>query len=315
MEEAPGSDLPRVDVPRASDERVVGADHGVEEILVDIVEADSLGAHPPLGNEGAGKKPESALLLRQVVGGALGARDQDPVAGANLLQQLPHQQRHARHVDETEDGVVVGTAQLVPLGGAQAQRRVLAGVEELAGVNRPAEAIEHLEVDVRVRFGLGRLDDRIDPDGASWRRHPGIAGDAVSHRGCRVVVDRAEVALAVDEHVAQGEVLRHPHQGVVDRRVAVRVVLAHHLADDEGALAVGAGRLQADVVHRVEHPPVHRLEAVADVGQRPADDHAHRVIEVRRAHLLLELALLDPAAGEHVGVRHRGISPPSRGSR
>ncbi len=74
----------------------------------------------------------------------------------------------------------------------------------------------------------------------------------------------------------------------------MRVVLAHHLADDEGALAVGAGRLQADVVHRVEHPPVYGLQPVAHVRQRPTDDHAHRVIEVRGAHLFLELALLDP---------------------
>ncbi len=117
----------------------------------------------------------------------------------------------------------------------------------------------------------------------------------VPHRRRRVVVDRAEVALSVDQRVAQGEVLRHPHQRVVDRRVAVRVVLAHHLADDEGALAVGAGRLQADVVHRVEDPAVNRLESVAGVGQGAADDHAHRVIEVRRAHLFLEAAVFDVA--------------------
>ena len=112
-------------------------------------------------------------------------------------------------------------------------------------------------------------------------REAGEAGLGVPHRGGGVVVDRAEVALAVDQRVAQREVLRHPDQRVVDRRVAVRVVLAHHLADDEGALAVGPGRLQAEVVHRVEHAAVDRLQAVAHVGQRPADDHAHRVIEVR----------------------------------
>ena len=75
----------------------------------------------------------------------------------------------------------------------------------------------------------------------------------------------------------------------------MRVVLTHHLADDEGALAVRAVRLQAEVVHRVEDAAVDRLEAVADVGQRAADDHAHRVVEVGGAHLLLELALLDVA--------------------
>ena len=31
-----------------------------------------------------------------------------------------------------------------------------------------------------------------------------------------------------------------------------------------------------------------RLEAVADVGQRAADDDAHRVVEVARAELILD---------------------------
>jgi hypothetical protein len=46
-------------------------------------------------------------------------------------------------------------------------------------------------------------------------------------------------ALPVDER-AHREVLREPDEGVVDRLVAVRVVLpAHHLADDRRALAEG----------------------------------------------------------------------------
>src|SRR5881394_1745385 len=46
-----------------------------------------------------------------------------------------------------------------------------------------------------------------------------------AHRGRRVVVDRAEVALAVDERVAHREVLCHPDQRVVDRLVPVGVVV------------------------------------------------------------------------------------------
>jgi hypothetical protein len=61
----------------------------------------------------------------------------------------------------------------------------------------------------------------------------------VAHRRGVVAVDRAEVALAVDQHVAQRKVLRHAHDGVVDRGVAVRVVLADDVADDARALLVG----------------------------------------------------------------------------
>ena len=93
---------------------------------------------------------------------------------------------------------------------------------------------------------------------------------------------RAEVALPVDERVAQREVLRHAHQRVVDRGVAVRMVLAHDVADDARRTSCsGLLARAAQLVHREEDAPVHGLEAVAHVGQRAADDDAHRVVEVR----------------------------------
>ena len=104
----------------------------------------------------------------------------------------------------------------------------------------------------------------------------------------RIAVDRAEVALAVDQRVAHREVLRHAHQRLVGRGVAVRVVLAEHVADDPRALDVGPVPDVVRLVHREQDAAVHRLQPVAHVGQRPPDDHAHRVIEVGAAHLLFE---------------------------
>jgi hypothetical protein len=51
----------------------------------------------------------------------------------------------------------------------------------------------------------------------------------VAHRRRAVAVAAAEVALAVDQRVALREVLRHAHQRLVGRQVAVRVVLAEHV--------------------------------------------------------------------------------------
>ena len=143
---------------------------------------------------------------------------------------------------------------------------------------------------------------RLEVDGVGVDVAQHLGGEArqpalgVAHRGRRVAVERAEVALTVDERVAQRERLRHAHERVVDRRVAVRVVRAHHVADDVRALLVGPVRLHAVLVHAVEHAAVHRLQAVPHVGQRAADDDVHRVVEEARAHLLLELTLLDPPA-------------------
>ena len=148
------------------------------------------------------------------------------------------------------------------------------------------------------RFGrLGREDGRLllgavvvvlEVDGLLVDVVEHLGGDRgearlrVAHRGGAVAVDRAEVALAVDERVAHREVLGEPDEGVVQGDVAVGVVLAHHLADDRGALAVGARRAEPHLAHRVEDPAMDRLQAVADVRQGARHDHAHRVIEVAR---------------------------------
>ena len=124
-------------------------------------------------------------------------------------------------------------------------------------------------------------------------RDPGEPRLGVPVGGRRVPVDRPEVALAVDERVAQREVLRHAHQAVVDGHVAVRVVVLEHLADDRGALLIAGAGGHPLLLHRVQDPAVNRLQAVANIRQRAADDDAHRVVHVARAHLVLELQRQD----------------------
>ena len=98
--------------------------------------------------------------------------------------------------------------------------------------------------------------------------------------------------------------LGHPDDGIVNRAVAVRVVVSHHLADDLGALAVRPVRCQAHLTHPVKDPAMHRLQAVADVRQRTADDHAHRVIEIRPAHLVFDVYLYVIRSGRRLLFGH-----------
>ena len=106
------------------------------------------------------------------------------------------------------------------------------------------------------------------------------------------------------------ERLRHADQRIVNRRVAVRVELTQHLADDLGALAGGPVVVQPHFVHAVQNAAMHGLQAIADVGQRAAHDHAHRVIEVRALHLVFDIdrdevfidAVAPSAAGRHDGT-------------
>ena len=142
------------------------------------------------------------------------------------------------------------------------------------------------------RLALGIVVVRLEIDGVlvdvleQRVRDLGEPHLGVAHRRRRIAVDRAEIALAVDQRQAHGEVLRHAHQRVVDRLVAVGMVFTDDVADDARRLAVRLVPLVAVLVHRVEDAPVHRLEAVAGIGQRARHDHAHGVIEIGALHLL-----------------------------
>ena len=122
-------------------------------------------------------------------------------------------------------------------------------------------------------------------------RHPRFR---IPHGGGGVPVDRAEVALPVDKRGPHGEMLGHAHHGVVHRAVPVRVVLSEHFPDQTGAFLVAGPCCQAQIAHAVQHAPVYGLEPVADVRQRPAYDHRHRIIDVRGLHFLLDIDRDDP---------------------
>jgi hypothetical protein len=67
------------------------------------------------------------------------------------------------------------------------------------------------------------------------------------------------------------------------------VIFLDHFADHARALDVTLVGGVPLLVHGVENSPMHRLEPVAHVRERPADDDAHRVVEIRLAHLVFDV--------------------------
>src|SRR5690606_27772740 len=119
-------------------------------------------------------------------------------------------------------------------------------------------------------------------------REPRHADFGVTHGCGGVAVHGAEVALPVHERVAQGEALRHAHDGFVNGGVAVRVVLTDDVTDHAGTFLVGFVPVVGELCHGKKHTAMHWFEAVPDVRQGPADDHAHGVIEVGLAHFAFD---------------------------
>ena len=124
-------------------------------------------------------------------------------------------------------------------------------------------------------------------------RHLGQPRLGVTHGRRRVAVDGTEIALPVDQRHPHRPVLRHAHQGVVDRGVAVRMVLAHHVGDGTGRLHMLAVPVIAALMRRIEDTAVDGLQPVAHVRQRAGDDDAHGVIEIAALHFLDDRDRLD----------------------
>ncbi len=129
---------------------------------------------------------------------------------------------------------------------------------------------------------IGRAEiDRVLVDAAKQqlgdRRHARLG---VAHGRRVIAVDVAEIPLPVDERIADGKILREADQRVVDRLVAVRMEIAHHLADHLGGLLVAACGQEPHLAHRVDDAAVHRLQPVANVRQRAVHDGGERVGEV-----------------------------------
>ncbi len=59
----------------------------------------------------------------------------------------------------------------------------------------------------------------------------------------------------------------------------MRMVFPHDIPDDPGGLLVRFIRGDPQFVHSVKDPPLHRLEAVADIGQGPRHDDTHRIVQ------------------------------------
>ena len=126
-------------------------------------------------------------------------------------------------------------------------------------------------------------------------RHFGQPRFGVAHGSGVIAVDVAEIALAVDQRVALCEILREAHHGVVDRLVAVRMKIAHHVADHLGGFLEGGAGIEPQRPHHVQDAAVYGLEPVARVGQRAIRDGRERVEEIALFQRPAQRDLLDVA--------------------
>ena len=154
-------------------------------------------------------------------------------------------------------------------------------------------ARQHDRLVLRAVIGRAKID-RVLVDAVDQQaRDIGQARLGVAHGGRVIAVDIAEIALAVDQRIALGKILRQPHQGVVDGLVAVRMKFADDVADDARAFLEGRAGIEPQLLHRVEQPPMHRLEPVARIRQRAVHDGGERIGEIALLERVAQRDVLD----------------------
>ena len=230
-----------------------------------------------LHDHAAGGEVGAGDALHQVGGGGLGALEQDQ-AGVDQLHR------------------VVGGD-----GGGHAHRDPAGAVGQQVGEG----GREHHRLAVLPVIGGAEVHRvLVEP----FQQEAGRGGElalGVAHGRGVIAVDVAEVALAVDQRIALGEVLGQAHQRLIDRLVAVGVEAADDVADHARAFLSGRAGLQPHLAHGVEQAPVHGLQPVADVGQGAVHDGGQRVGEVAARERFAQ-RLLDDAAALAVGRLGRG---------
>ena len=128
---ASGRDAALADVARSGDDRVIRCERLLEEVSVHIVEAGTAIANPPFRDERSEKQRHVTVAVCELGLYRAGrARDQHPVAGVDLVEQLPEQHRNTGEIDKTEHRVVRRPRELVALARPQRQRWVRPRVKQ-----------------------------------------------------------------------------------------------------------------------------------------------------------------------------------------
>ena len=153
------------------------------------------------------------------------------------------------------------------------------------------EHLRFLKPLVVIRLKINRVQLQIRQQFALHFGRPRLG---VTHGRRGIPVGRAEIALPVDQGIAQAPFLRQAHEGWIDDRFTVRVIIARRIAGDFCTLEMFGARAQPQIIHSHQDPPLRGLEPIADIGQGPVHDGAHGVGEIAVLELLLDLKVFDP---------------------
>ena len=69
----------------------------------------------------------------------------------------------------------------------------------------------------------------------------------------------------------------------------MRMIFTQNFTDDTRRFLIGLVRAHASFLHGVQNTAMYRLQAVTDIRQSTRNDYAHRIVNIRVTHFLLEI--------------------------
>ena len=113
----------------------------------------------------------------------------------------------------------------------------------------------------------------------------------VTHGRRCVSINRTKIALAIHQQVAHGEWLGHADDRVIDRGIAMGVILTNDVTHHAGRFLIGLIPVVAQFAHGEKNSAMDRFQPVAHIGKSTSDDHAHGVVQIGLAHFVFEVDL------------------------
>ena len=212
------------------------------------------------------------------LGNALAAFDDHPACGeigaGHEIQQLIG--GRLRMADQIEGGIAQFGGIMGRDRGRHAHRNALRAIGQQVGEGGG----QHHRLFFRTVIGLAEIDRILVQPFENETGDFGQPRFGVTH-GCGIIaVDIAEIALSVDQRITLGKILRQTHQRIIDRLVAMRMVLTDHIADHAGAFFERRAGIKLQQAHGIEQAAMDRLQPVARIGQGTVHNRRQRISEV-----------------------------------
>ena len=109
----------------------------------------------------------------------------------------------------------------------------------------------------------------------------------ITHRRRAVSVNRAEVAMAIDQQRTHAVRLCHTNHGVVDRAVAMRMIFTETIADDTRTLFMRLIGRHAQLAERKQNPALNGLESILHTRERTFQNDMLRIGNHGNVHNLV----------------------------